>query len=67
MSKFGIKKDCFVINKAGTTYSCSCLNDLYCEKEKCKFYKKDRNDKYDWQKERLNAEKVFGYKNKRQT
>lgn len=35
-----IKKDCFAyVNKNGHQ-GCRALNDLYCKKEKCKFYKR---------------------------
>lgn len=46
MKKFVVRKDCFAYNG---TKSCSCLKELYCSKEECKFYKPDINGKYDWQ------------------
>ena len=32
-----IKEDCFACDKEH--HKCNALNDLYCEKEKCRFYK----------------------------
>lgn len=51
--KYIRKEDCFAFNKNETKgCSCSCLRELFCEKEHCKFYKKDINGKYDWQLKR---------------
>ena len=38
---FKIQTDCFayIPNKSDPRDRCSALNDLYCAKEKCKFYK----------------------------
>lgn len=49
MDKFIKKRDCFAFNGNSTKSSCACLIELFCEKEKCKFYKTDINGKYDWQ------------------
>lgn len=36
----GIKKDCFAYREGvADAYACSALKELYCAKEKCKFYK----------------------------
>lgn len=32
-----VKTDCFAYNSL--TKQCTCLNELYCKKEKCHFYK----------------------------
>lgn len=33
----GVKEDCFAYKNK----TCSALNELYCKKEECKFYKTD--------------------------
>ena len=42
-----VKLDCFAYDK--DKVECKCLNELYCEKEKCRFYK----DKDTYKKERI--------------
>lgn len=42
--KFEIKKDCFAYREKETSsgllkQECNALNDLYCKKENCNFYK----------------------------
>lgn len=41
---FEVKTDCFAY-KAGKSdkYACTALNDLYCRKEECGFYKPKKN------------------------
>lgn len=33
-----IKEDCFAYER--DKHECKCLNELYCENENCKFYKR---------------------------
>lgn len=49
-----IMRDCFafeeslVVGRSGRVIKrphCSCLDDLYCAKEKCAFYKRSRKDR----------------------
>lgn len=37
MSEFEVKKDCFGYDKQKN--NCMALNELYCKREKCGFYK----------------------------
>lgn len=34
-----VKKDCFAYDETETGATCLALNELYCRKEECKFYK----------------------------
>lgn len=34
-----VKRDCFAYNKGSYSKPCIALDDLYCKKEECKFYK----------------------------
>ncbi len=36
-----IKLDCFAFVKENNKEYCNCLNNLYCEKGECNFYKKE--------------------------
>ena len=36
-----VKKDCFAYSEKDEPH-CICLNQLYCEFENCKFYKKEK-------------------------
>lgn len=36
-NKFEVKEDCIMYSKVKE--DCTALNDLYCQKENCKFYK----------------------------
>lgn len=38
-SNIGIKEDCFAYNPNNYVNKCEALNELFCRKEKCKFYK----------------------------
>lgn len=40
-----IEKDCFAYTEKKRNQECKALKELYCEKEKCKFYK--RKDEID--------------------
>lgn len=44
---FEVKKDCFAYDetKVSDKDRCKALNELYCRKENCRFYKKSKNNK----------------------
>ena len=48
MNKIEIKSDCFAYDK--TKNKCRVLTNLYCECEKCKFYKSKEKHKSDLNK-----------------
>lgn len=39
MSSNDVKRDCFGYKQLGNREKCIALKELYCKKEKCKFYK----------------------------
>lgn len=39
----GIRKDCFAFADFKGTWKCTALNDLYCSKEDCAFYKPSKD------------------------
>lgn len=43
-----IKKDCFAYMSDNQYRGCMCLNELFCRKENCKFYKTKEEAKKDY-------------------
>ena len=39
------KQDCFAYSKISDVESCRALNELYCKKEECRFYKVKKSKK----------------------
>lgn len=64
MSDFKAKKDCFAYresepNDLGVVHkSCNALTDLYCAKEKCRFYKSYKKKCLEAQKVEERLEKI---------
>ena len=64
MSDFKVKKDCFAYresepNDLGVVHeSCNALTDLYCTKEKCRFYKSYKKKFLEAQKVEERLEKI---------